>query len=886
MALEPGAWLNHYRILAPIGSGGMGEVYAADDTRLKRRVALKILPPEATEAPDRYLRFEREAQALASLNHPNIVTIYSVEESGGIRFITMERVDGQPLDRLIPEHGLPLADLLRYAIPIVDAVAAAHERGVVHRDLKPANVMVTADGRVKVLDFGLAKLVGVTCHADGLTTATAAMDHTSEGRIVGTAAYMAPEQAEGRGGDHRSDIFSLGILLYEMTAGVRPFTGASTIAVLSSIIKDDPPSLVEINPAISPEIDAQIGRCLAKRPEDRWQSAADLRDRLRELDRLSSGEHSTAVVRSTPWRWLWPAGGAVIVLLIGLAAVAWLATRGPAQSGAFDLGVPTFTRATSGPGLESWPTLSADGRWLAYAASEGGQWDIHVKAPGDEAARNLTAGGSSNDTMPAFSPDGRQIAFRSDRDGGGIFVMTMSGESVRRVVDHGYDPAWSADATEIFFATGSGGDPDARFAPSELWAVNVQTERTRSIAPVDAVAPRPSPDGRLVAYWALPVSADGRTFAGGNRDIWVRPVAGGEAVRVTDAEGIDWNPVWGPEGRSLLFSSDRSGTVNLWRVAVDPASGRPLEDPQPLTTPALWAGFIASSGDGATIAYAAYDFTTNAASIGFDPDAGVTEGEERIIVGGTRAWMQPDVSPDGTLLALRSARAQEDIYVVNSDGTGLRALTSDAALDRTPRWMPDGRSLVFYSTRSGGYQFWSVQPDGSGLRQLTHAPDTIFNYPVPSPDGRWLGGTNPNTREQFIVDLRDPTRAPERLPAPPASVSAVYLNDWSPDGTRIAAHESPTGGLWMYLVEERRWERIAPAGAYPRWLPDSQRIVATRGGHIVLVDTRAKESREVYAQPGRRIGYAALSRDGRRLHLTSGSTGADVWLMRFGKPPS
>ena len=886
MRLAPGTRLNHYRIVAPIGAGGMGEVYEAEDARLKRRVALKVLPGDATDAPDRYLRFEREAQALASLNHPNIVTIYSVEESSGVRFITMERVDGQPLDRVIPEGGLPLADLLRYATPIVDALAAAHERGIVHRDLKPANVMVTAGGCIKVLDFGLAKLVGAAYHADGLTTASAAMDRTAEGRIVGTAAYMAPEQAEGRGSDHRSDIFSLGILLYEMAAGVRPFAGASTLAVLSSIIKDDPPALVAINPAIPAEFERHVRRCLAKRPEERWQTATELRDRLRELGRFTSDEQSSGVLRSTAHRWRWPAAAAVIILLLGLAADSWLSTRGASRTGGLELGAPRFIRVTSGPGLESWPTLSADGRWLAYAVNEGGQWDIHVKAPGDEAARNLTAGASSNDTMPAFSPDGRQIAFRSDRDGGGIFVMTMSGESVRRLVDRGYDPAWSPDGTEIFFADGSGGDPDARFAPSELWAVNVQTEQTRLIAPVDAVAPRPSPDGRLIAYWALPVSADGRTFAGGNRDIWVRPAAGGEAVRVTAAEGIDWNPVWGPEGRSLLFSSDRSGTVNLWSVAVDPTSGRPLGEPQPLTTPAPWAGFMTSSGDATTIAYAAYDFTTNAASIGFDPDSGVIEGEERTIVAGSRAWLQPDVSPDGTLMALRSARAQEDIYVVNSDGTGLRALTSDAALDRTPRWLPDGRSLVFYSTRSGRYQFWSVNRDGSGLHQLTHAPDITFNYPVPSPDGRWLGGTNPNTREQFIVDLRDAARAPDRLPAPPSSVSAVYLNDWSPDGARIAAHESPTGGLWMYQVEDRRWERVAPAGAYPRWLPDSQRMVATSGGRIVLVDTRTKLSREVYAQPGRRISYVALSRDGRRLYFTSGSTGADVWLMRFVKAAS
>jgi Tol biopolymer transport system component len=177
-----------------------------------------------------------------------------------------------------------------------------------------------------------------------------------------------------------------------------------------------------------------------------------------------------------------------------------------------------------------------------------------------------------------------------------------------------------------------------------------------------------------------------------------------------------------------------------------------------------------------------------------------------------------------------------------------------------------------------------VNPDGSRLHQLTRAPEIALNYPVPSPDGRWLGGTNPNTRQQFIIDLQDPAKAPGRLPAPAGSASAVYLNDWSPDGTLIAAHESPSGGLWTYHVAERRWARIAPNAIYPRWLPDSQRLVAVRGGRIVLVDTRTKESRDVYAQPGRHISYAALSRDGRRLYFTSGSSGADVWLMRFATP--
>ncbi len=878
MAFSPGTVLNHYRVVGVLGAGGMGEVYDAEDTRLKRRVAIKVLPAHATDDRDRYARFEREAQALASLNHPNIVTIYSVEESGGTRFITMERTEGRTLDRLIPRRGLPLGEFLRLAIPLVDAVSAAHDRGIVHRDLKPSNVMVTPDGRVKVLDFGLAKLVARDSHPDALMMTTT-MGDSGEGRLLGTVAYMSPEQAGGRPVDHRSDIFALGILLCEMAAGARPFSGDSNIAVISSIIKDAPKPPIEMNSAVPVELDRAIQRCLAKHPRDRFQSAKDLRAELHYLERRESTAPS-----ATRHGLRRPRQTYTVVAALSIAATiaVYLAIRSAGRDGLPELGAPTFTRVTSDPGQESWPNLSPDGTWLVYAATESGNWDIYSKGLGEESARNLT-NHAADDIMPAFSPDGRLIAFRSERDGGGIFVMTRSGESLRRLTHGGFDPAWSPDGTQVFYGTEAGRDPDARFRPGELWAVYVQTEQTRRIAPVDGVAPRVSPDGRLVAYWSLPVHTDGKTFAGANRDIWIRPAGGGDAARVTDAEGLDWNPTWAPDGRSLLFSSDRGGTVNLWRVAIDPASGRPSGDPQPLTTPALWAGYMNVSRDGAAIAYAAYDYTANVASIAFNPDGGVVEGEAAVIIAGSRAWVQPDVSPDGRMLTLRSARSQEDIYIVGTDGAGLRPITSDPALDRLPRWSPDARSIVFYSARSAGYQLWSVNPDGSALRQLTHESAYGLQYPTPSPDGRWLGASDPSTRAQFILDARDFSKSPTRLPAPPKSLSAVYLHDWSPDGTQIAAHESPAGGLWVYYVDERRWDRIGNDGIYPRWLPDGQRVLAPNGGRIVLVDTRTKEVRDVYADPGRRIRDLALSPDARRLYFTSSVNRADVWVMRFGR---
>jgi serine/threonine protein kinase/tetratricopeptide (TPR) repeat protein len=272
----------------------MGEVYRAHDPKLKRDVAIKILPEHTAADGERRTRFEREAQSVAALNHPNIVTIYSVEEADGVLFLTMELVDGQPLADLIGKGGLPLSRILALAIPLADAVSAAHDKGITHRDLKPTNVMVTADGRVKVLDFGLAKLRD-TSPADTAASSLPTRALTGEGRIVGTAAYMSPEQAEGKPVDHRSDIFSLGVLLYEMATGQRPFTGDTSVSMLSSIIKDTPRAVTDLKPALPRELSRIVKHCLVKDPEYRCQSAKDLRNELRELQQESeSGAHETS----------------------------------------------------------------------------------------------------------------------------------------------------------------------------------------------------------------------------------------------------------------------------------------------------------------------------------------------------------------------------------------------------------------------------------------------------------------------------------------------------------------------------------------------------------------------------------------------------------------
>ena len=856
-SLPPGTHLAHYRILRRLGAGGMGEVYEAEDTKLKRRVAVKVLPAGVTSDAFSRARLDKEAQAIAALNHPNIVTIYSVEESGDTRFLTMEIVDGRTLVGLIPTTGLPLHDLLKYAIPIADAVAAAHARQIVHRDLKPGNVMVTSDGRVKVLDFGLAKVLNPPPLNDAEATVTAA-PATMAGQIVGTAAYMSPEQAEGRAVDQRSDMFSLGVVLYEMATGQRPFKGESGISILSAIIKDQPVPMTRLSTAVPRDLERLVDQCLAKDPERRLSSAEELRTRLEALG------------VAPPSRDRRVAAGLVLasaMVAIAVLAAFFMSSRtAPVPS-------PTFGRFTDDNGIEAWPSFSPDGGEIVYARRAGGSSGIYARAINGGASVQLTT--DATDTMPVFSPDGATIAFSSLRDNSpGIFVMNRRGESLRRLTNGGWNPGWTPNGREIVYSTDSGSDPDVRQVPSELWAVDVASSQRRRIIEADAVQPRVSPDGRLVAFWGLAVDSGGKEITGADRNIWIQPVMGGERIAVASGESTDWNPAWAPDGRTLYFSSDRSGTMNIWQIAVDPMTGRPLGEPIALSAPTGYAGHMSVAPDG-TIAYAAHDFGTLVRSIGFDPDTGVVTGEPRDIVTGKRSWLHPDVSLDGRFLALRSIKAQEDLWIVAVDGSGLRAVTNDPPRDRGPRWAADG-SLLFYSARTGSFHVWTIQPDGSGARQLTSG--LSIHDPVPSRDGRRVGGSNPNTGEQFIFDARDWTKPPERLPSPPSKYP-VYLRDWSPDGLRLAAADT-SNVVWVFDITAKTWDRIGP-GSWPRWLPDGRRLLAMARARVTLIELATRTVRDVYQEPGRQIGTADLSPDGRTLYFTSFSSEADIWTIRF-----
>ena len=541
-----GQTLAHYKILEKIGSGGMGEVYLAEDTKLDRKVALKVLPPELAESEERRARFEREAKAVAALNHPNIVTIYSVEHADGIHFITMELVRGKTLTELLPRSGFPLERFFEIAIPLADAVAAAHQENITHRDLKPDNMMVGDDGRVKVLDFGLAKPSPAAWTEDS-ELPTQAM--TQQGMIVGTPQFMSPEQAQGESVDARADIFSLGTVLYLMATGQDPFRGNTPTAILSSIIKDNPAPVTDVKPELPGLLGRTIRRCLEKDPEDRLQSAKDLRNELRESkqDAESGDAEPAPASRAGNTKWILALIGAMAVAVVGTYLVL-RATRGarvdtPGMA-------TTLTQLTSQSGRELFPSLSPDGRYVVYASDSTGNWDVYSQRVGGENAVNLTADSSSHDTQPSFSPDGDLIAFRSERDGGGIFLMGATGESVRRVTDFGCSPSWSPDGLEIALAIDCGVEnPHSRLIVSSLWTVNVASGETHVVTESDGVQPSWSPSGSRIAFWSI-WDANGEPTP---RDIWTVPAGGGERTPVTADAATDWNPVWSPDGRYLYF---------------------------------------------------------------------------------------------------------------------------------------------------------------------------------------------------------------------------------------------------------------------------------------------------------------------------------------------
>ncbi len=569
VSLAGGSKLGPYEILAPIGAGGMGEVYRAKDPRLSREVAIKVLPASFSADADRLRRFEQEAKAAGILNHPNITAVYDIGEADGAPYVVQELLEGETLRLALASGKLPQRKVLDYALQIAHGLSAAHDKGIVHRDLKPENLFVTNEGRVKILDFGLAKLTQ-TGEGSGPQTNLPTAAGTEPGVVMGTLGYMSPEQIKGKPADARSDIFAFGAIFYEMLSGKRAFHADSAGETMAAILKEEPPDLSVTNQSISPGIERIVRHCLEKTPEQRFHSAHDL---AFDIEALSSASGHIAAAPGRRRIRLMPA---LLVALGTLAGVslAFLFLRGRPGPGAAAASGATYRRLTNMPGAETQPSLSPDGQTLAFVHLAGSAPAIWIQRAGGHNPIDLTPDCDRESHWPAFSPDGTQIAYGSQCGEGGLFIMGATGESARRLGTFGSNPAWSPDGREIVYSTELVAGPYGRTGTSEIWAIELASGKTRKLSGnLDAIQPSVSPHGLRIAYWALPAG-------GGQRDIWTIPykglAAGEKAVPVTQDAAFDWNPVWGPDGSTLYFLSNRDGAMNLWRVPIDEATGRPL----------------------------------------------------------------------------------------------------------------------------------------------------------------------------------------------------------------------------------------------------------------------------------------------------------------------
>jgi eukaryotic-like serine/threonine-protein kinase len=775
-----GRTLGHYRIESKLGEGGMGVVWKARDTHLDRFVALKVLPAEKIDDPDRKRRFVQEAKAASALNHPNIITVYDISRTGpeddATDFIAMEFVNGKTLDQLIPRKGLRLEEALKYAIQAADALAAAHINGIVHRDLKPGNVMVNESGLIKVLDFGLAKLTERRAPSEFTQTATLLeAPKTDTGLIVGTVSYMSPEQAEGKNVDARSDIFSFGALLYEMLTGRRAFQGDSSMSVLAAILKGEPEPVEKITPEIPHEVRRVLQRCLRKEPGRRMQSMMDVKLALEEIkEDWESGAVAARATRPAR-RWRKRVAVAAAILLIAVAGAGiWLLRNKWAPTATLQA-VPLTTYS----GYEMPPSISPDGKQVAFSwdGENHHNFDIYVKLIGPGRPLPLTRD-PADDWAPSWSPEGATIAFLR-REGSKAKVMLVPAlGGVEREIAEVFAPPFHTSLTSVASTTWS---PDGRWLVTSasasadgvtaLWLLSVDSGEKRQLTTPPATAygdlyPAFSPDGRTVAFVRNSASSTG--------DLYVLPITSkldgnGDPRRLTNENRTIVGTCWTADGTAIVYSSNRGGPQALWQI---PISGSP---PSRRLTVGQNGMLPSISQRGNRLIYSESIIDSNLWRINLQaPDEAAIQ-----IFSSTRAELNPAYSPDGRLVAFESSSSGNgEVWVSDADGANAFQLV-DMGRSGSPRWSPDGQRIAFDSNAGGNWQIYAVNARGGRPERMTNTAASDVR-PSWSHDGKWIYfGSN---RSGVWQIWKMPARGG---PAEQVTRNGGYTPFESPDGNTI-----------------------------------------------------------------------------------------------------
>lgn len=877
--------LGPYEILAELGNGGMGEVFRARDPRLGREVAVKVLPEAVAASPDRLRRFEQEARAASAINHPNILTVHDVGTASGRSFLVTELLQGESLRDVLQGGGLPIARALEMAIQIARGLAAAHERGIVHRDLKPENLFVTRQGIVKILDFGLAKLTPLG--EEGATATTIDGSVTGEGVLLGTVGYMAPEQVRGERVDARADLFALGCVMYEMLAGARAFAGSSAIETLGDILKVDPPAVAERRAEVSALLASVVGRCLAKDPVERFQSARDLGFAL-ELARreVAPGRAEGMATRSSSG-WGRRLAMAAAGVAAGAAAILWLSSerapaRRPAAPSAGD-----FAPLTVDPGYEGQAALSPDGATVAYVADRDGNFDLFLQQVGGGAAINLTHD-PADDVQPAISPDGGQIAFVSTRGsrlnliyrapttpllGGDIWVMPTLGGPPRKVVENGNFPSWSSDGQTLYYARAVWFRSEIRRVPAiggESTVVPI--DLPEGFNPPFLFSPRLSPDGR----WLLVSAGDG---------FMIVPAAGGPAVLL----GVGTQAAWEPGGKAIVYcGAGAGGTSNLWWLPFSSESGAATAPAEPLLVGPMELEGPALSGDGRRLLITAVDRDANLESLDLAADSGESGTSPRALTRGHNGISFATAAPDGRSLIYEDRHGSSShLWRLDADSVPVQ-LTADAAFEETyPRWSPDGRLVSFGRRKADSPrvpsrgELWLMAPDGGAPRRLADGGNAAW-----LPDSRRLVFIR--GREYHLLDVTTGVEEPLVIDGPePMPIFTV-----SPDGAWLVYQTSErgdvdlavapiSGGRARTLLRTEREDyhpMFSPSGRWLYYQPDHRnlwRIPGPEQGWRVAPPEQVTR----FPESGLYLEDPQLSRDGRQFFYSRIQTTADLWVV-------
>jgi len=927
--LKPGQVVGTYEIVSFISRGGMGDVYLAHDKRLGRNVALKLLPSSVTRDVSRLHRFEQEARAASALNHPNIITIYEISETSATLMIATEFVEGETLRERLVLGPLTLRDSLSVAIQIADALASAHKAGIIHRDIKPENIMIRPDGYVKVLDFGLAKLIESTAQVP-VSDASTRKVMTGSGVIIGTVGYMSPEQARGQTVDARSDIFNLGTVIYEMVAGRKPFDGETTSDVFAAILKTDPPSLSNFLPEAPAELIRIINKTLRKDREERYQVVKDLLLDLKslkeeldfqaKLDRsvapaksesseVSSQQYFTATVKqpsdtseiktavSTITHSL-SAGirrhkaGAIlaltavtIVTTVGVIALYKFLSKRTALSDTPQL--LRTTQITFSPGLDGFPSLSPDAKSVVYSSDQNGSFEIYIKqiTPGGGELQ-LTKDGQEN-LQPSWSPDGQRIAYIS-KNRGGIWVVSALGGVPKQLTEAGARPVWSPDGSMIAFQSGEMGEVfvSRTLPPSTIWIIPSQGGAARQVTKAGNPAgghasPSWSPDGKRIVF-----ETSDFIFS----SVWSIASEGGEPTKVASSGNA---PIYAPDGQHVYFLNIHGNSGSgLSRIQVSP-SGEPVGDAVSVlpSGPGTTLASASISADGRKIVYNAIRTSSNLWTVPLDSASGDAKPPAPFTGDTSQRNNLVRFSPDGRKVALNRWRfgTSADIWIADADGKNLTQLTNNPATDSQASWFPEGDKLAFISDRNNNHMMmWTISLTtrkeeplldlGEDVQFATLSPDgneVAYNFNQNGAVNVWVASVRTGQRKQLTFDNQ-----------------LMGFPSWSPDG-KFLSFEMQRGDNTYIMV-------MPSSGGQPTqltfdqtkdfasgWSPDGDKIVfaGRRNGiwniYWISRTTKAQKQLTNYSKLNTFVRYPAWSPLGNQIVYEYSETTGNIWMLEL-----